>query len=50
MKSIVRQDTGESYRGYLQRLTAAEGVEAEDAAARRRMDRKCAKRMSSVLR
>jgi transposase len=40
MKSIVRRDTGEGYREYLQRLAAAEGVEATDAAALRRMDRK----------
>jgi transposase len=36
MKSIVRH-TGESYSGYLKRLAAAEGVEATDAAALRRM-------------
>ncbi len=40
MKSIVRRDTGESYTEYLKRLAEAEGVEAEDAAALRRMDRK----------
>src|SRR5438445_4970690 len=33
MKSIVRRDTQESYTGYLRRLAAAEGIEAEDAAA-----------------
>jgi len=47
MKSIVRRDTQESYTGYLQRLAAAEGVEAEDAAALRRMDRKRSKKMSN---
>jgi transposase len=47
MKSIVRRDTGESYSGYLQRRAEAEGVDAEDAAALRRMDRKRAKRMSN---
>jgi transposase len=47
MKSIVRRDTGESYRDYLKRLAAAEGVEAKDAAALRRMDRKRAKKMSN---
>jgi len=47
MKSIVRRDTQESYTGYLQRLAAAEGVEAEGGAALRRMDRKRAKRMSN---
>lgn len=47
MKSIVRRDTQESYDGYLQRLAAAEGVNAEDAAALRRMDRKRSKKMSN---
>lgn len=47
MKSIVRRDTQESYTGYLQGLAKSEGVEAEDAAALRRMDRKRAKRMSN---
>jgi transposase len=47
MKSIVRRDTGESYKGYLQRLAEAEGVEAKDAAALRRMDRKRKKRTSN---
>jgi len=47
MKSIVRRDTQESYTEYLQRLAEAEGVEAEDAAGLRRMDRKRAKKMSN---
>ena len=47
MKSIIRRDTRESYTAYLQRLAEAEGVECEDAAALRRMDRKRAKRMSN---
>src|SRR5207249_3063066 len=47
MKSIVRRDTQESYTGYLQRLAQAEGVDAADAAALRRMDRKRAKKMSN---
>ena len=47
MKSIVRRDTQESYTEYLKRLAEAEGVEAEDAAAVRRMDRKRAKKMSN---
>ena len=47
MKSIVRRDTGESYTEYLKRLAAAEGVEANDVAAVRRMDRKRAKKMSN---
>lgn len=41
MKSIVRRDKQESYTAYLQRLVAAEGIGVEDAAAVRRMDRKC---------
>ncbi len=47
MKSIVRRDTGESYTAYLQRLGEAEGMEARDAAALRRMDRKRRKSMSN---
>src|SRR5882762_462826 len=49
MKSIVRRDTGESYTDYLKRLAVAEGVDAEDAAALRRMDRKRAKKMSNEV-
>src|SRR5713226_2657888 len=45
MKSIVRRDTGESYTAYLKRLAIAEGVDPEDAAALRRMDRKRKKKM-----
>jgi transposase len=47
MKSIVRRDTGESYTAYLKRLAEVEGVDAEDAAALRRMDRKRSKKMSN---
>src|SRR3982750_2873603 len=47
MKSIVRRDTGESYNGYLKRLAEAEGVEAKDAAALRRIDRKRKKKTSN---
>jgi transposase len=47
MKSIVRRDTGESYSEYLKRLAAAEGMEAADAAAVRRMDRKRKKKTSN---
>jgi transposase len=47
MKSIVRRDTGESYNAYLQRLAEAEGVNAPDAAALRRMDRKRKKKSSN---
>lgn len=49
MKSIVRRDTGESYTGYLKRLADAEGVDAEDAAALRRMDRKREKKTSNEV-
>lgn len=47
MKSIVRRDAGESYSGYLKRLADAEVVDAADAAALRRMDRKRVKKMSN---
>jgi transposase len=47
MKSIVRRDSGENYNEYLKRLAEAEGVDARDAAALRRMDRKRAKKMSN---
>jgi transposase len=47
MKSIVRRDTGESYLAYLKRLAEAEGVEAKDAAALLRMDRKRKKKTSN---
>ena len=46
MKSIVRRDTGESYMAYLKRLAEAEGIEAKDAAALVRMDRKRKKKTS----
>ncbi len=39
------RDTGESYTAYLKRLAIAEGVDPEDAAALRRMDRKRKKKM-----
>jgi transposase len=47
MKSIVRRDTGESYTAYLKRLAEAEGLDAEDPAALRRMDRKRDKKMAN---
>ena len=47
MKSIVRRDTGEGYTDYLKRLAEAEGVDANDAAALRRMDRKRRKKTSN---
>ena len=47
MKSIVRRDSGESYRDYLRRLAAAAGIDAEDDAAVRQMDRKRKKKTSN---
>jgi transposase len=47
MKSIVRRDTGESYMKYLKRLAEAEGIEAKDAPALLRMDRKRKKKSSN---
>ena len=47
MKSIVRRDTGESYHEYLKRVAHAEGVETNDAASLRRMDRKRKKKTSN---
>src|SRR5580765_709209 len=47
MRSIVRRDTGENYTAYLKRLAEVEGVDATDAAALRRMDRKRAKKTSN---
>ena len=47
MKSIMRRDTGEGYTDYLKRLAEAEGVDANDAAALRRMDRKRRKKTSN---
>ena len=47
MKSIVRRDTGESYMAYLKRLAEAEGIEAKDAGALLRMDRKRKKKTSN---
>ena len=47
MKSIVRRDTGESYMAYLKRLAEAEGIDAKDATALLRMDRKRKKKTSN---
>src|ERR1700693_105005 len=47
MKSIVRRDTGESYMAYLKRLAEAEGIEAKNAGALLRMDRKRKKKTSN---
>src|SRR6516225_3461326 len=49
MKSIIRRDTSESYNEYLKRLADVEGMEAADAAALRRMDRKRGKSMSNQV-
>jgi len=48
MKSIVRRDTQESYTDYLKRLAEAEGLEATDEAALRRMDRRRNKKGSNT--
>ena len=48
MKSIVRRDSQQSYREYLQRLAEAEGIEGADAAQLRRMDRGRAKKASNA--
>lgn len=45
--SRTRRDTGEGYTDYLKRLAEAEGVDANDAAALRRMDRKRRKKTSN---
>ena len=47
MKSILRRDTGESYREYLKRLAEAEGIDAKGAAGLLRMDRKRTKKTSN---
>ena len=47
MKSMVRRDTGESYMAYLKRLAEADGIDAKDAAALLRMDRKRKKKTSN---
>jgi transposase len=47
MKSIVRRDTEESYPEYLQHLAEAAGLEANDEAALRRMDRRRKKKSSN---
>lgn len=47
MKSIVRRDTGESYREYLRRLAVESGVGPEDGDAVRQRDRKRKKTASN---
>jgi len=49
MKSIVRRDTAEELHAYLKPSAEVEGVDATDAAALRRMDRKRAKRLPTRL-
>lgn len=46
-KSIVRRDTGESYREYLRRLAAEAGLDAADEDAVRPMDRRRKKKTSN---
>ena len=48
MKSIVRRDTEESYTEYLKRLAEAAGVEADEEAVLRRMDRRRKKKASNA--
>jgi transposase len=47
MKSIVRRDTGDNYLDYLKKVAEAEGMEAPDAAALLRLDRKRKKKTSN---
>jgi transposase len=47
MKSIVRRDSGDNYMDYLKKVAEAEGIEAPDAAALLRLDRKRKKKTSN---
>ena len=47
MRSIVRRDTGQSYMEYLRQLAAEAGIDPDDDAAVRRMDRKREKKTSN---
>ena len=47
MKSIVRRDSGDNYMGFLKKVAEAEVVEAPDAAALLRLDRKRNKKTSN---
>src|SRR5437879_8081264 len=47
MRSIVRRDTGESYKEYLRRLAAEAGLDESDDDGLRRMDRKRKKKTSN---
>ena len=48
MRSIVRRDTGQSYMEYLRQLAAEAGIDPNDDAAVRRMDRKREKKTSNA--
>jgi transposase len=48
MRSIVRRDTGQSYMEYLRTLAAEAGLDPDDDAAVRRMDRKRKKKTSNA--
>jgi transposase len=48
MRSIVRRDTGQSYMEYLRQLAAEAGIDPNDDAAVRRMDRKREKKTSNT--
>lgn len=47
MKSIVRRDSGDSYMGFLKKVAEADGMEASDAVALLRLDRKRKKKTSN---
>jgi transposase len=47
MKSIERRDTGDNYMNFLKKVAEAEGIEAPDAAALLRLDRKRKKKTSN---
>jgi len=48
MRSIVRRDTGQSYTEYLRQLAAEAGIDPDDEAAVRRMDRQRKKKTSNA--
>lgn len=48
MRSIIRRDTGQSYMEYLRALAAESGIDANDDAAVRGMDRKRKKKTSNA--
>lgn len=47
MKSIVRRDSGDSYMRFLKKVAEADGIEASDAVALSRLDRKRKKKSSN---